>query len=242
MRSEGQVRHKLAQVRFRHLKREIRGGLSRRPQNCVHNGSVGTPSGPLGVCLLGAEKPEAWVGTSCDESFGGDARAAECPHFACCRSKDSIREDFEEFLDSANRAQVAERYPDIAALLWTLDEERVLASDSPDDGDDGELEAAPEPVAPEPVAPEPVAPAEITKSVELDPEPVAVVPEPAPAPAPKTQEQVPEPVPSAELLALPSARVSRVPFKPDTWRLALVTALLFLQEKAHSLWEAFRRG
>ena len=69
MRSEGQVKHKLAQVRFRHLKREIRNGLSRRSGNCKHNGVVELPVyGQVGVCLYGAANLGSWNGGACDEA------------------------------------------------------------------------------------------------------------------------------------------------------------------------------
>jgi len=122
MKPEGQVKHKLAQVRFRHLKREIRNGLSRRSLNCVHNGAVEMPGvGEVGVCLKGAESGN-WNGGVCDESVSD--RAAQCPLFERCRSRNQIEDDFNAFLGSAERALIAERYPDMAALLWVLDLDR----------------------------------------------------------------------------------------------------------------------
>lgn len=138
MKTEGQVKHKLVQVRFRHLKREIRGGLSRRPQNCVHNGTVSTPSGPLGVCLLGAGSPASWEGTPCDERHGGDARAAKCSFFASSQTKDALRDGFDGFLDGASLPEIAERYPDMAALMWVLDETTPPPAPPPEDDPEGE--------------------------------------------------------------------------------------------------------
>lgn len=143
MKPEGQVRHKLVQVRFRHLKREIRGGLSRRPQNCANNGTVNTPSGPLGVCLLGAGSPASWEGSPCDERHGGDSRAAKCPFFAPARTKDSLREGFDGFLEGASLPEIAERYPDMAALMWVLDEDTPPPAPPPEDDPEGEDPAPP---------------------------------------------------------------------------------------------------
>lgn len=178
MKPEGQVKHKLAQVRFRHLKREIRNGLSRRSLNCVHNGAVEMPGvGEVGVCLKGAESGN-WNGGVCDESVSD--RAAQCPLFERCRSRDQIEDDFNAFLGSAERALIAERYPDMAALLWVLDLDRPEGLvDLDDEGDplSPEYHPTPEPVQ-EPASdssyivpndvllpePEPAAPADVGHS------------------------------------------------------------------------------
>lgn len=124
MKSEGQIKHKLAQVRFRHLKRELRNGLSRKSTNCQFNGTVDLPGRPcLGVCLYKAEDPAEWNGGTCDESLGD--RAAQCPLFECLNTRELIKDEFESFLEKADRARIAERYPDMAALLWALDIEKA---------------------------------------------------------------------------------------------------------------------
>ena len=132
MKSDAQVKHKLNQVRFRHLKREIRNGLSKKASNCRHNGVVELPMyREVGVCLKGAEGAD-WNGGACDDS--GD-RASTCPLFECVHSKESIREDFDSFLRTSDRAHVGARYPDMAALLWVL-EQNVPEGESPTLGED----------------------------------------------------------------------------------------------------------
>lgn len=117
MKSEAHVKHKLSQVRFRHLKREVRTGLSRRPSNCRHNGVVELPIfGQTGICLLKTEGRERVL---CDS--GLNDRAPTCTTFDCMHTKDSLKSEFDEFLLVSDRAHVAERYPDMAALLWVLD-------------------------------------------------------------------------------------------------------------------------
>jgi hypothetical protein len=124
MKSEGQIKHKLSQVRFRHLKRELRTGLSRKSLNCQFNGTVDLPGRAcLGVCLYKAEDPSVWNGGACDESISD--RASRCPLFECLNTKDLIRDEFDSFLEKADRAQIAARYPDMAALLWALDLEKA---------------------------------------------------------------------------------------------------------------------
>jgi len=196
MKPEGQVRHKLVQVRFRHLKREIRGGLSRRPQNCVHNGIVNSPSGPLGVCLKGSDSPVSWEGSPCDERLGGDSRAAKCPYFACSRTKETLREGFDGFLSDASLPEIAERYPDMAALMWVLEED----------------------------APPPVPPSEESEVDE------------SPAEIPKEEPSPVESEPDSE------ERVDLVPFRPPTWKLVLVSILMYVQNRISAILEAIRRG
>lgn len=118
MRTEGQVRHQLAQVRYRHLKRDLRTGLSRKPENCSHNVSVIDSTVRVNLCVL---QEEGYQYTVCDSSCGGLERASKCQNFECANTKDSIKQDFDEFLSTATRAEIAERYPDVAALLWVLD-------------------------------------------------------------------------------------------------------------------------
>jgi hypothetical protein len=123
VKTEGQIRHKLAQARFRHLQRETRTGLSQRPENCSHNGVVNGPSVRVRLCLLPTDRGDHLV---CDELHGGLDRAQRCPYFECKHSKTSLRDAFVKFLQTADRAQVAERYPDMAALLWALDMDHAV--------------------------------------------------------------------------------------------------------------------
>lgn len=158
MRPEGQIRHKLVQVRFRHLKREIRNGLSKRSSNCKYNGQIDLPGYErVGLCLYGATDPEQWNGGACDEVLGD--RAARCPLFECVNSKEQIREDFNSFLESSDRAHVASKYPDMAALLWVLDLDKPGAMPVPEDGED-EGDVPPEPPAPVEAPPASVSPEE----------------------------------------------------------------------------------
>lgn len=150
MRTEGQVRHKLQQATYRHLQREIRTKLSRRPENCAHNRRVKLPVVSVRFCTLREDDSGAFQ--TCDEACGGLDQAAKCPDFECAHTKESVREDFAKFLSTSDVATIAAEYPDLAALLWTLD-----ATDRP-----VPVEVAPEPEtspAPEtPIAPAPPLP------------------------------------------------------------------------------------
>ena len=124
MRSRKEIQKKLAQVRFRHLKKLTRTGLSRRPCNCVYNVTLGDGSKPkepaIGVCtykVLEGRSPDG----ICDEKFGGNARAGNCPVFEANRVAAEIKEEFDTFLSEASFGEIAYHFPDMAALLWVLE-------------------------------------------------------------------------------------------------------------------------
>lgn len=148
LRPEGQIKHKLAQVRFRHLKREIRNGLSRKSSNCQFNGTIDLPGREsVGVCLYKAEDPAVWNGGACDESISD--RATKCHLFQCLNTKDLIRDEFDSFLEKADRARIAQRYPDMAALLWVLDLEKADVLSDIEDEEDEYVDPVPDPKGPE---------------------------------------------------------------------------------------------
>jgi hypothetical protein len=45
-----------------------------------------------------------------------------CRHEFRVRDKETIKADFEDFISNASRAEIAYRYPDMAALLWVLED------------------------------------------------------------------------------------------------------------------------
>lgn len=139
MRSRKETQKKLAQVRFRHLKKLKRTGLSRRPCNCVYNVKVGEghkPNQPnVGVCtfkVLDGQDPDG----VCDENFGGLARAQNCPVFEANQTSEMIKEDFDNFLANASFGEIAYHFPDMAALLWVLKQDPDKNTTVPD-GEEG---------------------------------------------------------------------------------------------------------
>ena len=136
MKSRKEIKTKLAQVRYRHLKRALRTGLSRKPENCMHNAKLGLGSKPdsprVGVCMFGVEEGAGPRGV-CDECFGGRNRAAECDDFEVIRDAAEIRKDFEGFLNQASKGEIAFHYPDMAALMWALGDHPSLDDVIPDD-------------------------------------------------------------------------------------------------------------
>jgi hypothetical protein len=141
VKGESDIKKKLDQVRFRHLKRTVRTSLSRRPENCAYNRKLGDGSTPdmpaIGVCMYKGNHPDG----VCDEAFGGRHRAAGCPYFEAPAAED-VRGDFDEFLAQADAGEIAYHFPDMAALLWVLDEAPAPDTLIPD-GDDIPRETPP---------------------------------------------------------------------------------------------------
>jgi hypothetical protein len=111
MKSDGNVRHKLKQVKFRHTKHEIEDLLSPSPANCTYN--IG--EGDFHKCSL-QEQPMV----ICDKRYGGLEVASSCPNFQPKYDKEQIKESLSNFFLNSSIPDIARRYPDMAALLWVL--------------------------------------------------------------------------------------------------------------------------
>lgn len=130
MQTEGAIRHKLKQVRFRYLKRRLETGLAASPGNCAHNVGFSTPGHEdIRVCGHGMGQP-GWQGSICDERFGGCARAETCSLFQSRQSKDEIKDAFYAELSGMSLPEIAYNFPDMAALLWVLAPEAAGPVDS----------------------------------------------------------------------------------------------------------------
>jgi len=126
MRTEADIRQKLKQVQYRHLKKLLEANFRQRPCNCAYN-EVHLPRNshhgkPVGLCMFSAEDPEDWQGVICDEELGGVALARECNLFRPHKTKLEIKAEFHDLMTNADIGTVAAQYPDIAAMMWVLDE------------------------------------------------------------------------------------------------------------------------
>jgi hypothetical protein len=121
MKTEGSIKHKLKQVKYRIVQKAIRTSLSKKPCNCKHSGLVRGASGDdlFYVCLLDSDKPKLWEGTICDQSV-----PPNCPFFKVEKTKEEVEQEIEDLLQSGDMGKIASMYPDIAALLWVLDESK----------------------------------------------------------------------------------------------------------------------
>lgn len=122
MRSPGQIRHKLKQVIYRHLQKELREAFKQTPENCVFNGPQNLKGlGSVHLCHYKGEegKPRK---TLCDSRmWNGADQARNCPMWEPRRDKETIKAEFKTLITSGTRGEIAARYPDVAALMWVLD-------------------------------------------------------------------------------------------------------------------------
>lgn len=126
MKSAGAIRHQLKQVSFRYLKKLVEAKLKVRPHNCTFNEEIRHPKviaedgPPLRVCIFpDLDQPDR----VCDALWGGVEKAKECPFFQPNATKDEIKDEFKDWLATSTLAEVASKYPDMAALLWVLQDE-----------------------------------------------------------------------------------------------------------------------
>ena len=159
MKTEGAVRHKLKQVRFRYLKRRLEQSLVRSSENCVHNGALDGADG-VRVCFVQMDLASK-QGFVCDSRFQGCARAPTCPKFALRQDKSEVKAEFYGELEQMNFPEIAFNYPDMAALLWVLSNDGLEAD--PLDPTEFDLDRPPEPA---PVVVKETAPATVEVLVE----------------------------------------------------------------------------
>jgi len=74
----------------------------------------------IGLCMLGAEKPEDWAGTICEDPID----AQRCPVFDPTATKEAVLKSFEE--DLSDQRWVALHMPQLIELRWVLAEERDI--------------------------------------------------------------------------------------------------------------------
>lgn len=80
----------------------------------------------MGLCMLGAENPEEWPGTICEDPID----AQRCPYFDAKEKPSVIEQTFRAQME--DDAWVRDNLPEIRALLWSLDTtELPKASEAP---------------------------------------------------------------------------------------------------------------
>lgn len=151
MRKRAQVKQQLKQVTFRHLQKRLRDNFKQKPQTCCFNREVllKEEDGTV-VYLCGYTSSQGLPrNIICDDRVPGCVdMARECPLWEPLKTKEMVKNEFNEVVQSGNRGLIASSYPDIAALLWVLDdpEESVVPTESELD------EALEEGVDPEPTS------------------------------------------------------------------------------------------
>jgi len=123
MRSQGQIQHQLKQVVFRHLQKKLRANFKKRPDTCGHNRQVELDDCTV-VHLCGVLASDGTPrNVPCDARIPGCSEMArECPLWVPVKTKDEVKAEFHGVIQSGDRGLIASEYPDIAALLWVLDD------------------------------------------------------------------------------------------------------------------------
>jgi hypothetical protein len=125
MKTESEVAHKLKQVQFRHAKKEIIQLVSVNPDNCKHNRKLDlTGIGEVGFCFASGCPNQ---GKTCDFRFGNPA--AKCSSYEAMLTAEEARNTAKEFFKNSSPGEIAAKYPDVAALIWALDDTRPDYSD-----------------------------------------------------------------------------------------------------------------
>lgn len=125
MRKRAQVKQQLKQVTYRHLQKLLRDNFKQRPDTCCFNREVILDEDSRSsVFLCSVTSPSGQPrNVVCDSRVGGCAEMArECPLWAPLKTKQLVKDQFNEVIQSGNRGLIASEYPDIAALLWVLDD------------------------------------------------------------------------------------------------------------------------
>ena len=128
MKPEGSVRHKLKQVRFRYLKKELEQSLAVCSKNCMWNQTVSVGTTSVGMCGHGK-----FARTLCDDKSFDGANPSECHEYKSRISKAEVKDAFYGQLNNATLPEIAYRYPDMAALLWVLSEDDDVPEHDPEE-------------------------------------------------------------------------------------------------------------
>lgn len=122
MKREPEIRRKASQVAWRHLKHLLEANFRHVPDACSNQRTViGSEGKSIGVCGL-SQHGKTFGAPICDSQFQHCRQVANiCAFWQPRRTKLEIKADFAAFL-AGSRAEVAAEYPDLAALLWVLDE------------------------------------------------------------------------------------------------------------------------
>jgi hypothetical protein len=142
MRTQAQIRHQLKQVTFRHLQKRLRKLFKQRPTTCQHNREVPLDEDGSYVRLCGVLSPDGVPrDLLCDPRIAGcNDVARECPLWEPLQTKDQVKAEFHAVVQSGDRGIIAADFPDIAALMWVLDDPNDVPSED-------EIEALADPPA-----------------------------------------------------------------------------------------------
>jgi hypothetical protein len=134
MKTAREIENRIRQLLVDEVDRRVAVAQARIPVNCKFNHRqpldprklVGGEPNPqynrisdteqtIGLCMVGAEDPEDWKGTICEDALD----AQRCPLFQSVLSKEAVWKQLK--LDLVMEGWAKERMPELYALLWVLD-------------------------------------------------------------------------------------------------------------------------
>ena len=134
MRTEADVQDRIRYLLTEEINRRVAEARTRLPHLCRHNHRhpldvrkeiAGEPNGQynrlgrkslpvIGLCMLGAESPDTWPGTICEDPID----AKRCPVFSPRATKDSVQAEF--YTQLRDLDWVSRDLPEVYGLLWAL--------------------------------------------------------------------------------------------------------------------------
>lgn len=127
MKTETKIRQHLKQLEFRVRKERLAKNFKRKPETCKFNVLPYIPEGePDDVNLYRVCSNQQRQGCVCDESFGGDLLARECPLWTPRATEEEVKEEFKRFMTESPLSTIAMEAPVVAALRWVLDSDVSL--------------------------------------------------------------------------------------------------------------------
>lgn len=139
MRAENEIQDRIRFLLSAELDREVSSSCARLPCNCRYNHRQpldirkeveGDPNDSynrvaaadlpiIGLCMIGADKPEQWNGTICEDPID----AQRCTSFELISTRELISERFYRHLKDLD--WVATNLPEVYGLLWALGSETM---------------------------------------------------------------------------------------------------------------------
>jgi hypothetical protein len=134
LKNPDEIRDRIRGLLAHELELRLEETRKRLPHLCTHNhrqptdsrkrvdglanpayNRIGPHGSTVGLCMLGAESPEDWQGTICEDPID----AQRCPYFNPVRSREAVSKEFLAQLQDPE--WVVAEMPRVAELLWVLD-------------------------------------------------------------------------------------------------------------------------
>lgn len=139
MKDQTEILTRIRELVHAERERRLSEAQRRLPHHCVHNHRQpldvrrtveGEPnaafnrvssegSQTIGLCMLGAENPEEWRGTICEDPID----AQRCPYYITLLNEADVLETLRQ--DLSNPEWLGQNMPEAATLLWVLDSQSL---------------------------------------------------------------------------------------------------------------------